>query len=121
MSLLVCNLLIVITSIYRLLRTPPRLVEVGKSPIIPNISSQENSDSEPPSNNDTSRSERATAEEEEGRNVSDETGGGGRRRGGGGTSGNNSNDTGSYPKTATPSSTEGIELTEIYESDFSFA
>ena len=108
MSLLVCNLLIVITSLYRLLRTPPRLVEVGKSPVIPNISSQENSESESPSN-DTSGRERAT---EEG-SISE--------TGGGGTSGNNDID--SYPKTATPSTStnDGIELTEIYESDFSFA
>ena len=111
MSLLVCNMLIVITSLYRLLRTPPILVEVGKSPIIPNISSsQENSESEPPSN-DTSRRERATAEG----SVSETDSGGGRE-------GNNDTQASSYPKTATSStSTDGIELTEIYESDFSFA
>ena len=109
MSLLVCNLLIVITSLYRLLRTPPTLVEVGKSPIIPNLSALENSRSEP-SSNDTSGtggSERTTTS----RGNASETGGGG--------SGNN--DTGSYPKTATPSTSTVIELTELYESDLSFA
>lgn len=111
MSLLVCNLLIVITSLYRLLRTPPRVVEIGKSPIIPNLSTQENSGSEHFSN-DTPGRERATAEG----NVS-ETGGGGGREG----HGSGSNDTGSYPQTATPSTSTGIELTELYESDLSFA
>ena len=107
MSLLVCNLLIVITSLYRFLRTPPRVVEAGKSPIIPNLGS---SGSEPSTSNDTpgtGESERA-AEEEEGSNMSETGGRGGR-----------SNDAG---KTATPSSTtSGIELTELYESEFSFA
>ena len=102
---MVCNLLIVITSIYRVLRTPPQLVEVGKSPIIPNLSTQENSGSELPSG--TGGSERAMAREG---NVSQTRGGGG--------SGNN--DTGSYPRTATSSSSTGIELTEIYESDLEF-
>ena len=105
MSLLVCNLLIVITSLYRILRTPPTLVEIGKSPIIPSLSTLENSESKSPSSNDTS-----TKEGREG-NVSAETGGG---------SGNN-NDTGSYPRTATAASTSTrIELTELYESDLSF-
>ena len=107
MSLLVCNLLIVITSLYRLLRTPPTLVEIGKSPIIPSLSTQENSESES-SSNGTRRSERATASEG---NVSENGG-----RGGGGN-----NDIGSYPKTATSSTSTRIELTEIYESDLSFA
>ena len=108
-SLLVCNLLIVITSLYRLLRTPPAVVEVGKSPIIPTLSNQGSSGSDPPVNDTsgTGGSERATAEV----NMS-ETGGG---------SGRNDTASGSYPKTATPS-TSGIELTELYESDdFSFA
>ena len=106
MSLLVCNMLIVITSFYRLLRTPPRVVEVGKSPIIPNLSNLGNSGSEPPSDNasGTGGSERPTSES----NMSG-TGGG----------------SGSNPNTATPStsstSTHGIELTELFESDFSFA
>ena len=102
MSLLVCNMLIVITSLYRLLRAPPRVVEVGKSPIVPNLSNQGNPGSEPLSN-DTSRagrSERATES-----NVSEMR----------------SNDAGSYPKTATPSTSGGIVLTELYESDLSFA
>ena len=105
MSLLVCNLLIVITSLYRLFRTPPRIVEVGKSPIIPNL---EDSGSELPSNNcsDTGGSEGATADV----NVSETEG----RRGDG-----RSTDIGSYPIAATPSTT--IELTELFESDLSFA
>ena len=106
MSLLVCNLLIVITSIYRVLRTPPQLVEVGKSPIIPSLSTQENSESEPRSNNasGTGGRERATVEG----NVS-ENGGGSRI-----------NDTSSYPRTAASLTSTRIELTEIYESDLSF-
>jgi hypothetical protein len=103
-SLLVCNLLIVITSLYRLLRTPPTLVEIGKSPIIPNLSTLENSGSES-SSDDTS-----------GAGGSDEGSVSGT---GGGGSGNN-DDTGSYPKTASPSTSTVIELTELYESDFSF-
>ena len=90
------------------MRTPPRVVEAGKSPVIPNLGS---SGSEPStSSNNTSgtgESER-TVEEEEGINNMSETGGRGGR----------SNDVG---KTATPSSTSGIELTELYESEFSFA
>ena len=111
MSLLVCNLLIVITSLYRLLRTAPVVVEVGKSPIIPNISSPENSGSEDPTSSDTSERERATAEG----SVS------GIRRGGGG---NDDTGSGSYPRmiaTSSTSTTDGIELTELYESDLSFA
>ena len=107
---MVCNLLIVITSLYRLLRTPPTLVEVGKSPIIPTL---ENSESGP-SSNDTSESgtggsERTTTSE----GKASETGGGGE--------GSGNKDSGSYPKTATPSTSTVIELTELYESDLSFA
>ena len=114
MSLLVCNLLIVVTSLYRLLRTPPPVVEIGKSPIIPNLSTRKASGSEPPNigTSGTGGRERATTREDD----ESETGRGGH--------GSGSNDIGidSYPKTATPStSSTGIELTELYESDLSFA
>ena len=105
---MVCNLLIVVTSLYRLLRTPPTLVEVGKSPIIPTL---ENSESGPSSNDSTSGtggSERTTTSEGKASEI-------------GGGEGSGNNDTGSYPKTATPSTSTVIELTELYESDLSFA
>ena len=83
-------------------------MEIGKSPIIPSLSTLENSESESPSSNDTS-----SKEGREG-NVSAETGGG---RGSGNTG---KNDTGSYPRTAASSTSTRIELTELYESDLSF-
>jgi hypothetical protein len=110
-SLLVCNLLIVITSLYRFLRTPPRIIEIGKSPVISNLPNQENDGLESsgaPSNDDTSdprERERVTAES----NVSMTS-----SRGGTGSS-----NTGSRLKTLPSTSTSGIELTELFESDFS--
>jgi hypothetical protein len=112
-SLLVCNLLIVITSLYRFLRTPPRIIEIGKPPVISslNLPSQENDGLEPsgaPSNDDTSDPRergRVTAES----NVSMTSSGGG----------TGSSNTGSRLKTLPSTSTSGIELTELFESDFS--
>jgi len=108
-SLLVCNLLIVITSLYRFLRTPSRIVEIGKSPVIqvPNLPTQGNSGSVEPgsdaASNDTSdtRRERTTTEG----NVSENSG-----------SPVPGSDAGKLPSTTT-----GIELTELFESDFSMA
>jgi len=106
-SLLVCNLLIVITSLYRFLRTPSRIVEIGKSP--PNLPSQGNSGLVEPgsdASNDTSgtRRERTTTEG----NVSENSG------------------FTSFPVLGSdagksPSTTTGIELTELFGSDFSMA
>ena len=79
-------------------------MEIGKSPIIPSLSTLENSESESPSSNNTS-----SKEGREG-NVSAEIGGGSE----------NNNDTGSYPRTAASSTSTRIELTELYESDLSF-
>jgi hypothetical protein len=115
-SLLVCNLLIVITSLYRLLRTPPTLVEVGKSPIIPALSStrENNSGSSSGDENDGTSGT--------GGSKGNVSGNGRGRRGS--EKGNDDTGTGTgsnYPRTATPPSTGTvIEFTEIYESDLSF-
>lgn len=110
MSLLVCNLLIVITSLYRFLRTPTRIIEIGKTPVIPNLPNQENDGLEPsgaPSNDDNSDTStrergRVTAES----NVSENSGSSFLMNSSGGGTG---------------SSNTGIELTEVLESDFSMA
>lgn len=111
MSLLSCNLLIVITSLYRLLRTPSGTIEIGKSPVIPNLptnqgaSGLEHSGATINDPSETGRSERAMAE---GNMLSSSSGTG---------------DAGSHPRTSPPSTatTSSIELTELFASDFSIA
>jgi hypothetical protein len=101
MQILVCNLLIVITSLYRLLRTPSGIVEISKPPVNPdphqgNSPGLESGSGAPTGNDgvsDTGRRESATREG----NVSENSG----------------------PPTKTSSSTSALQLTELYDSDFS--
>jgi len=96
-SLLTCNLLIVVTSLYRLLRTQPKVVEVGKAPVVPSISDPVNSRSERTIKPTSSSEERVATTG----NVSENSRSGGRIT----------------SRTGTPTSSN-VEFTELFDSDF---
>ncbi|KAF8806884.1 hypothetical protein BYT27DRAFT_7167117 [Phlegmacium glaucopus] len=100
-SLLACNMLIVITSLYRFLRTrleTPKIVEVGKSPVIPDLPSQVISESEHAISGTGERRRETTA---------------------GNTVENSSSLTSGGGHTSESSASYRVDFTELFESDFS--